>query len=571
MLNMDMAKKVTTQDFINRSKEHHGDKFDYSLTEYTKNSNKVRIICPTHGEFLQTASDHMRGIGCSKCGRESTGLQKRLTTQEFIEKANNVHSNKFDYSKVDYRVSTEKVEIICPTHGSFFQQPAEHLSGNGCRKCKYKIHSDNLKDTTESFIIKAKEIHGERYDYSLVEYISSWDKIKIICDKHGVFEQMPNFHIHNKSGCPKCKYEKLGDIHRKSPELFIQQAEIKHDNKYDYSITNYNKARDKVDIICPIHGVFSIRAQDHTNNNRGCPACSASQSKPEKYIENLLKEYNINFIMNSRSIISPLELDFYLPDHNIAIEYDGTFYHSEVSGGKDRKYHLNKTQKCLELGIQLLHVFEDEFITKESVVRSKLLNLLSLTPYKIYARKCVIKELDASTKSKFINKYHLQGDAASCVNLGLFHKNRLVQVMTFSKRRQAMGGVSKSGHYELCRLCAIRNFNVVGGASRLLKFFENTYNPKELVSYADKRWGVGKVYGILGFQKTHESAPNYWYFKTNRVNRKWHRYMFAKHKLNYQLKTFDPNLTEWENMRNNEYDRIWDCGNAVFKKIYHYS
>lgn len=200
----DKRKKLsdTTESFIEKAKKVHGDKYDYSKVEYTNNSTKVCIICPQHGEFWQMPSGHLnknRPRGCPQCGIINTNIKNTYTTREFIEKARNVHGDKYDYSKVEYVKSNEKICIICPQHGEFLQTPASHLNGCGCPFC-----GGNIKDTTETFIEKAKNVHGDEYDYSKVEYVNSQTPIKIICQKHGEFWQSPNNHISKKYGCPKC-------------------------------------------------------------------------------------------------------------------------------------------------------------------------------------------------------------------------------------------------------------------------------------------------------------------------------------------------------------------------------
>ena len=563
-----MSKRLTNEEIIIRFKSVHGNKFDYSKTEYITSGKKVEIICPIHGSFFQYPSDHSKGCGCSKCSAELNGASKRYSTEDFIIESKKVHGERFDYSKVNYIIAMEKVEIICPDHGSFFQVASEHISGRGCRKCKYENQSKSLMDTTESFVSKSKKVHGNLYDYSQVDYIDCWTKVKILCNKHGIFEQIPNLHINNSAGCYKCGKEICGDKLRKTTEQFILDSKKIHGDKYDYSISIYTNAHDKIDIICPTHGIFSVKASEHTNNNRGCTACAFTQSKPEKFIESILTKYNIPYTSNDRTIITPLELDFYIPSHKLAIEFDGTFYHSELTGNKSKNYHLDKTERCEKLGLQLIHIFEDEYNFNSALLESKIKNLLRLTKYKIFARKCEIREIGSKTKKQFIQKYHIQGDSLSKINLGLFHKNKLVQVMTFSNRRKALGATAKDGEFELSRMCSIKNFNIIGGASKLLKYFEKRYNPKKLISYADRRWSVGKVYYKLGFDKSHNSTPNYWYFSIKKNCKKWHRYMFAKHTLEKKLKIFDSALTEWDNMQNNGYDRIWDCGSLVYEKNY---
>jgi hypothetical protein len=163
-----------------------------------------------------------------------------------------------------------------------------------------------------------------------------------------------------------------------------------------------------------------------------------------------------------------------------------------------------------------------------------------------------------------LNKYHIQGEDKSKIHLGLHYKNRLVAVMTFAKLRKVLALEHKEGSYELSRFAAINHFVIVGGADKLLKYFERTYHPKAITSYADRRWSQGDVYYKLGFKLDHISPPSYWYTKD--YYHRIYRFNFRKNVLQTKLPNFDPNLSEWENMKNHKYDRIWDCGNLVFTK-----
>ena len=187
-------KRLTTEQFIEKAKTIHGDIYDYSLVEYKNNHTKVKIICPEHGIFEQSPYTHSRGQGCSTCGGK-----KKLTTEQFIEKAKTIHGDIYDYSLVEYKNNHTKVKIICPIHDIFEQIPTNHLKGKGCSKCK-----GGIKLTIKKFIEKAKVVHGDKYDYSLVEYKNAKTKVRIICPIHGVFEQIPSSHL-NGNGCYKCR------------------------------------------------------------------------------------------------------------------------------------------------------------------------------------------------------------------------------------------------------------------------------------------------------------------------------------------------------------------------------
>jgi len=285
----------------------------------------------------------------------------------------------------------------------------------------------------------------------------------------------------------------------------------------------------------------------------------------ECFIRDYLKQNNISFQQNTKSLINPYELDFYIPDYKLAIECNGLYWHSEACG-KDKKYHLNKTNLCKEKNIRLLHIFSDEMINKPKIIISKLNSIFNINKYRIYARKCEVKEISSKIKSKFLSKYHLQGNDNSSICLGLFYNNKLVSVMTFGSKRIAMGHTVKQNEYELIRFCNNYRFTVIGGASKLFKYFERNYNPTHIITYADKRFSYGNVYNYLGFSHKHDSKPNYWY--TKNFIEKFHRFNFRKTQLAKKFDNFDSNKTEYQNMLLNGWSRVWDCGNMVFEKSY---
>ena len=193
------TKKSTTEQFIQKAIFIHSKgKYDYSLVDYKHSKTKVIIVCPIHGEFEQRPFSHLSGHGCPKCKAD----EKRSSTEQFIQKAILIHGDKYDYSKVEYKTAHNKVVIVCPIHGEFEQRPNSHLSGDGCPKCKVDEH----RSSTEQFIRKAIFVHGDKYDYSKVDYKYSNTKVKIICPEHGEFNQTPANHLRG-SGCPFCKSE----------------------------------------------------------------------------------------------------------------------------------------------------------------------------------------------------------------------------------------------------------------------------------------------------------------------------------------------------------------------------
>ena len=271
------------------------------------------------------------------------------------------------------------------------------------------------------------------------------------------------------------------------------------------------------------------------------------RSQFEVDIAEYLTSIEVKFIQNDRSILAPQELDFYLPEHNIAIECCGVYWHSELSAGRNSNYHSSKHQRCKELGIQLITIFDDEWRDYPILVKQILNNKLNAGT-RLFARKCEMKELTVDQAKEFVNKYHIQQYTGSSIRLGLLHDNEIVAVMTFSKSRFA----KNKEHWEIVRYCS--SVNVVGGASKLLKRFIDLHNPETIISYSDNRWFTGNLYKALGFT---EGKTTVGYFYTDCHDR-FTRLQFQKHKL--VAEGHDQSLSEWEIMQQQKYDRIWDCG-----------
>ena len=264
---------------------------------------------------------------------------------------------------------------------------------------------------------------------------------------------------------------------------------------------------------------------------------------------------------NDRTILVGKELDFYIPDKKIAFELNGLYWHSEMGKGLHKNYHLNKTKSCAYHNIKLVHIFENEFKNKKEIVKSIVRTLLnSADGYKrIYARECIIKEVQIKEKNKFLNENHLQGEDKSTVKLGLYYHDELVSIMTFRKNSR----FDKNVDWELMRFCNKLNTSITGGASKLFSHFINNYNHKYIVTYSDRRYFGGEIYAKLGFKFIDFTPVNYYYIMGDYKELK-HRMSFQKHKLSKILTKYDESLSEWSNMKNNGYDRIWDCGNSKF-------
>lgn len=260
---------------------------------------------------------------------------KKLTTEEFIKRAYEVHGKKYDYSNVEYFNSHKKIKIICPIHGEFEQIPYGHLLGYSCKKCSNILVSNKKSFSKKRFIEQAIEIHEEKYDYSLVDYKNNKTKVTIICPIHGKFEQTPSSHISSEAGCKLCGYKKISSTKTKTKKDFLEQAKIVHGEKYDYSNVDYTGTDDYISILCKKHGEFFQKPTKHLQK-QGCPICC--ESKLELMIRKNLIENEIQFIQqyskkNGGNWLNGQSIDFYLPETRIAIECQGEQHFKPVDFG----------------------------------------------------------------------------------------------------------------------------------------------------------------------------------------------------------------------------------------------
>jgi len=393
----------------------HKNRYDYSEFFYKDAITKSNIKCQLHGIFKQSADVHKRGVGCPKCAKN-----RELTQKEILEQFRKIHKNRYNYSQVNYINEKTKIKIKCKKHGFFSQTPNSHKQGHGCSMCGYeivlcpyeilqnlkKIHKNkydyhlvdfknkkskqiiiykkfktkhlislesllknvkcsirNVINKNEFIIQEFKKIHKNKYDYSKIKYIGGHKKIAIICKKHGIFKQTPSQHKSGKN-CPNC----VGGVSISKNDV-INQFEKKHNSFYDYSKVNYIRTHTLVDIVCPTHGTFSQTPAAH-KQGAGCPICK--NSKGENVIFDFLKEKKINYIrqkkFNDCKNKKKLSFDFYLPDYNICIEYDGEQHFKPIKffGGvmafKDLKNRDEiKKHFCRKQGIHLIRISYQKF------------------------------------------------------------------------------------------------------------------------------------------------------------------------------------------------------------------
>lgn len=365
--------KSRTAGFIEKAIKVHGHKFEYSKVEYIGSHSKVCIICPEHGEFFQSPTNHLSGNGCPKCAWKYNRGKYRLTTLDtFLSQAKEIHGEKYDYSNVEWKNTYTRITIVCPIHGEFRQLPQNHIRLKcGCRKCGREIAKEKVnKYSTLYFIEKAIAIHGNKYDYSKVQCFNATDKVEIICLAHGKFDQTANQHLQGH-GCPKCNFDQMASDRAMGKDLFINKAKELFGKKYGYSKVEYKNGQTNVCLICTKHGEFLVTPNNHLSKKSGCPICN--ESKLERELAYILDGQKIEYQrLKGFKWLGRQLLDFYLPKHSIAIECQGVQHFKPIDfagKGKDwanqsfkenKKRDEIKLNKCLDNNIIMIYVIDNE-------------------------------------------------------------------------------------------------------------------------------------------------------------------------------------------------------------------
>lgn len=545
---------------IEACRKKHNNVYQYDLSDLTQYP-KIKIICPHHGEFVQNIYRHKSETKCPTCARIKRAQGHRIPYDTWVKRCSEKHDNKYTYNPVDNFALSDYQTITCPHHGDFLQTGAAHLSGQGCPHAEcvsQKISESKTFDKSE-VIEKCKQIHNNKYDYSLTDWKKLTDEVKIICPVHGEFKQQMHRHYRG-CGCIKCVHENTSLNYTYTKELFVEKMIEKYGDIFDFTDTKYVSSYEPVTLRCKTHDhSFDCVPNSALSKRRFnvCPKCiyDAGHSGISNIENVLFEEFKDLFEQSNKTVLNGKELDMYSEEHKLAVEVNGVYWHSDKF--KERDHLLDKTLECEKSDITLLHFWDYEIDKKFDIVKSMVSSRLGLNQ-RIYARKCVIREVSSKESKQFQIDNHLQGYTNAKINYGLYHNDELVALMTFSKSR-----FDKKYDFELIRYCNKLDLTIVGGASKLLKHFQRNHKGS-IVSYANRRYSNGNLYRQLGFNYKSSSVPNYWYSSgLNLLS----RYECQKHKLKNVLKNFDESLSERDNMVNNGYYRIYDCGNDKFELV----
>jgi len=494
--------------------------------------------------------------------------------------------------KILDRGSHVRVNCVCDICGLekviSYQKYIKNVSNGGYYSCSSKCSQFKVKKTSldkygEEYYMKTNEFINRVNKTNLYKYGSEWyltseegkEKISnIIIEKYGVDNVFSNRDVKNKiSNTINYKYgvdnisknDKIRDkIGLKNKNIWNNKYKDYYRENYDLNIINY---KSKVyEILCDICGnVYDINRFLLSNrlivNTNACTICNPSELNNRSGYEMQLLDYiktiySGNIICNEK-IIKPYELDIYLPDLNLAFEFNGLYWHSDLYKSKD--YHYKKHKMCKDKDIELFQIWEDDWLYKNDIVKSMISNKIGFTTTIIWARECYIGIVDQVLSNNFLEKNHLQGSSKSKLNIGLYYNNELVSLMSFGSLRKSLGSKSVDSNYELHRFCNKINTSVVGGASKLLKYFIKNYKFNMIISYYDKSFGFKSFYNSIGFKFISETPINYFYLKSGI---RLHRYNYRKSNL---IKMgYDRLSTENEITKKIGLNRIYGVGSYKF-------
>jgi Zn ribbon nucleic-acid-binding protein len=505
-------KKVTHEDYLEKCKPLLEEGYEV-LSEYTRASDKMNFKCPNGHKFQRIAKDFIRYGTCPYCSGKH-----QYTPKEFKQKVEQITHKKYTVLS-DYINTSTKITFKHKECGyKFDMTPTNFLNGERCPKCARvkiiqvcKVNAENNTKTNDTYQEELKEMVGRRYS-TLTKYQG---KRKSITYKH------------NKCG-----------------NIFISNP--------DYFKSSFLKGYEP----CPL----CKEAKDVSNK----------ELELRKFIESF---YTKKIIYNDRVLLNGKELDIYLPEDNLAIEFNGLYWHSqEVSKGKcGIHYHLDKTEECEAKGVRLIHVFEDNWDNHNAQIKSKIKYILheSEDLERIRASKCYVKEISVDKKNKFLNTHHIQGqDKSTTYNLGLFTKERkqLVAVMTFTIMKNKY---NQENDYNLSRFASHNKYIVNGAFSKLLKYFKENYEINDIYTFADRTWSIGDLYDKNNFVVDAYIRPDYKYY--NHMEHELglqHKFNFRKDKLaRYYPDVYSDDKTEKQIMQELGYVRVWNCGLIRYKLV----
>ena len=485
-----------------------------------------------NNHYTQTCS-----YSCAQKFRKQSG---KLRTS--LDKARNTNREKYGYENPGQNPN------------SIIKRQATMMAKYGQLASPQAIESARAR--AEQLNIKGRRTIQEKYGVSHPSQITGhYEKLKKSLQQ--------NWGVDHPSQIPHVKSQKQAVREKRFTHLMNQQVEILNWLEPSQELKeNHTNPNMRIHFRCLTclnedtlaSETYKFRIGEFGSPCKICTGVGTASSGQETQLREFVQSLEANIVANDRKTIAPFELDIFIPHKNLAIEYCGLFWHKEKSP-EDKLRHLKKMNLCEAQGIRLITIFEDEWVNNQQLVQSRLINLLGHNTRSIGARHLTCQPISSKIANKFCNSHHIQGAGRTRVSLGLYYDQELMSVMTFSKLNIAKGSKGQNDVWELNRFCSLPNLNISGGASKLFQNFIKNHHPQQVISYSDRRWNSGNVYNQLGFDFIGHTSPSYWYIDFSQMKR-LHRFGLRKNQDD------DTNLTEWENRKNQGWDRIWDCGHS---------
>ena len=519
---------------------------------YFKAPQKPRVVyfCPRHNKWYNTDYYSLKRskYGCLSCSQE-----KYKTLDDYINVLSEEVKRKYEFLELTDIQGQVAVKVKCKDCGNLFVSSLLHKKGLGeslgCKNCYRKLQKERAnswEDKKEKYI---KDFQKTNSEYELIDVIKekSYYYYKLKCNKHNHIWKVAVFDfIKRQTKCKYCAHEIQGQKNRKTFEYYVEKAKEVHKDKYTYLGCEWTNNGTFLEIKCNQCGnIWKTLVGNHITSKTGCPKCSNSGvSRQEKEIVEFLKSLGVKSILqNDRRLIAPYELDIVLPDYNIAIEFNGLYWHSEKVN--DDLYHIEKKRKrAEEKGIRVINIYWDDWQEKKLLIQNYLKAQLGFIKNKIYGRKCKIKEIDSKTYAQFNKENHLMSNRNAKYKIALTYEDNIVAVAGFSD-------------FELIRYTVKQDLLVIGGLGKITKWFLKNVN-KKLFTYVDLDYFTGEGYKKVGFTPIKVTRPKLWF--TDMVKR-YSREQFQKHKLKDKFENFDNKLTAREICNLNGFYRIFGCSN----------